>query len=113
MAKTKIGAIEAAYSPQALALWNQYTQEFELPASDEVLVREACATVSLVEALDAVVADQGPMLGEKIHPAVTEARFAKALVLKQLSQLERMADVVGNSRNKGGSRGAYGVSAIG
>jgi NAD-specific glutamate dehydrogenase len=112
MAKQKLGPIEANYSPQALALWNQYVSEYELSASDEVLLREACATVSLVEALD-VVADQGPMLADKIHPAVTEARFAKALVLKQLSQLERLADVVGNSRNKGGSRGAYGVRAIG
>ena len=113
MAKQKLGPIEANYSPQALALWNQYVSEYELSASDEVLLREACATVSLVEALDAVVANQGPMLADKIHPAVTEARFAKALVLKQLSQLERLADVVGNSRNKGGSRGAYGVRAIG
>ena len=113
MAKQKLGVIEASYSPQALALWNQYVSEYELSASDEVLLREACATVSLVEALDAVVANQGPMLADKIPPAVTEARFAKALVLKQLSQLERLADVVGNSRNKGGSRGAYGVRAIG
>lgn len=54
-------------------------QEYELSASDEVLLREACASECLVEALGGVVGAQGSMLDHKIYPAATEARLAKAL----------------------------------
>ena len=96
-----------AFGAGGTALWKQYADAFDLDASDETLLREACNAVDLVDALDADVAANGPLDADgKIRASVTEARFQKGIVLKLLAQLERLSGETGSNL---GTRGSYRV----
>ena len=97
-------------SKSARNLLDEYTKSYELSASDTALLHEAVRTVNIADAL-AVLMDERGMLDEsgKVATWVIEHRQASALAIKQLAQLERLAQGVGNdiSRHIGGARGSY------
>lgn len=94
-------------------LWKMYADNYELDASDYSLLLSACRCVDLIEELDAHTRQHGAIgLDGKAAPSVVESRFQKALMLKMLAQLTRLAQPVdGATRNLGGSRGIYAVGS--
>lgn len=96
-----------------LALWSQYADAYELDASDTSLLLSACRCVDLISELDAYTRQHGAIGADgKAAASVVESRFQKALMLKMLAQLTRLAQPVdGATRNLGGSRGIYAVGS--
>ena len=98
------------FGEKAQALIDEYLAEYELSASDEALLFEAATTVQIADDLARLIDERG-LLDEtgKVASWVVEHRQAASLAIKQLAQLERLAQGVGSqgSRNLGGSRGSY------
>jgi hypothetical protein len=60
-------------------LWRAVLADFELAEHEQLMLREACFTADLCEALQALIAAQGPTVtnhlgGVKMHPALAELR---------------------------------------
>lgn len=70
----------AAFSRKAKAAYQFNADELEI-------LLEAARQLDLVERLHAIVSADGPMLGDRLHPAVTELRQARDLLRKLLGQL--------------------------
>ena len=96
------------------ALWRQYASKFELDPSDETLLKSACEVADLVEQLDAITREKGPLDSDgRTASYVQECRFQRGILLKLTAQLTRLAQPVSVNgaihKNLGGSRGTYGV----
>ncbi len=50
-------------------LWRAVLTEFELAEHELSLLRQAVRVVDVCEALHRLVDDQGPLLGDRVHPA--------------------------------------------
>lgn len=84
-------------APKALAdagraLWRDVVADYELTAHELRLLEAVCATADAIDALDAVVADEGvTATGSKgqtvAHPAVAEARQQRLAFGRLLAQL--------------------------
>ena len=95
------------------ALFAMYADAYELDASDHSLLLSAARCVDLIEELDEHTRQHGAIGPDgKAAASVVESRFQKALMLKMLAQLTRLAQPVdGATRNLGGSRGIYAVGS--
>jgi hypothetical protein len=65
--------------PGGRKLWRSILADFELGQHEQLMLREACFTADTCEALQAVVAEQGPTVtnhlgGVSAHPALRELR---------------------------------------
>src|SRR4051812_40919581 len=94
MAETNIPDPPAGTGPSGLALWREVLGQYELEQHERGLLVEMVRTVDTLDRLAAVVARDGVMvpvlpLGEKVHPALTEARQLR-LALARLSASLRL-----------------------
>src|SRR3954467_7144684 len=73
------------------ALWDAVLDEYELEEHELLLLREAVRTVDTLDALEARVAADGPLLGssqgERAHPALVEARQQRIALARLLAAL--------------------------
>jgi hypothetical protein len=102
------------------ALWAAVLDEYELEEHEELLLREAVRTVDALDALEARVAADGPLLassqGERAHPALVEARQQRIALARLLAALRLPAgeEEAGDRRpqRRQGVRGVYGVGGV-
>ena len=69
------------------AFYRKAQAAYQFNADEAELLLEAARQLDMVERLHAIVSADGPMLGERLHPAVTELRQARDLLRKLLGQL--------------------------
>jgi hypothetical protein len=74
-------------APAGQRLWDAVAGQYELEQHEERLLLEAARTADLLDALAAEVAEDGPMLGDKVHPAVVELRQQRILLARLLTAL--------------------------
>lgn len=97
------------------ALWRSVMRDYELDEHETTILREACRTLDSLDALQALLEDQGLMAatsqGPRVHPALVELRqqrvtFARLLTALRIPQGE--AD--GRTQIRGVVRGVYGIA---
>lgn len=79
-------------SVKASRLWNDVVTAWELRPDELSVLEEACRTADVIDALEAIVKEQGLMtagsMGQPVvHPAVVEARQQTALLGSLLRSL--------------------------
>jgi hypothetical protein len=102
------------------ALWAAVLDKYELEEHELLLLREAVRTVDALDALEARVAADGPLLassqGERAHPALVEARQQRIALARLLAALRLPAgeEEAGDRRpqRRQGVRGVYGVGGV-
>jgi hypothetical protein len=100
-------------------LWRAIVAGFDLDEHETELLRQACRTVDLLDAFQAVLDRDGPMAdssqGIRAHPAATEARQQRIVLARLLAALGMPAGVEEDGRNRptqGKPRGVYGLRAV-
>jgi hypothetical protein len=72
-------------------LWKEATAEFDYDADHRVVLLELCSVVDTMEDLKAIVAAEGLLAqssqGIRTHPAVTELRQQRLLLVRLARQL--------------------------
>jgi hypothetical protein len=103
-------------------LWRAVTGTYELQAHELALLRQAAATLDLLDQLAAVVEAEGvtstSSQGDRVHPAVVELRHQRIALGRLLAALGIPADEAADepgaaSRPRPGSSAFRGVYAIG
>lgn len=99
-------------------LWTAVLADFELDEHELVLLAQAVRTLDTVNALDAIVRSEGPMVttpsGPKAHPALVEARQQR-IVLARIEAALRLplgeggSDSAPTRQRRVGARGVYGI----
>lgn len=78
-------------------VWDDLTSRYGFDAHEIAVLTEIVRTVDLLDALDAVVRREGPLVtdakGCRAHPAVVEARQARLTLAKLISALALPEDV--------------------
>ena len=100
-------------------LWEAVVRDFDLAEHEEVLLREACRTLDLLDELAAAVRRDGPLTAEgKAHPAAVEARAQRIALARLLAALRLPAGEVGDHQasarpqRRVGARGVYGIKGV-
>ena len=106
-------------------LWRAVLDEYELEEHELLLLllREAVRTVDTLDALEARVTADGPLLGssqgDRAHPALVEARQQRIALARLLAALRLPAgeesETAGQDRRpqrRMGVRGVYGVGGV-
>jgi len=75
------------------AFWRRLHEDFDFELAQTEVLIEACRTLDRLEALDAVIADEGVTatgsMGQRIvHPAVAEARQLQITLTRLVAALE-------------------------
>lgn len=72
-------------------LWHAVTGAFELSAHELLLLKEAARTADLLDALEALVAQEGPVTespqGQRANPAAVEARQQRIVLARLVAAL--------------------------
>lgn len=96
-------------------LWSSVVDEFDLDEHELALLREATRLVDRLDALDAVVAEEGVIVdsvnGTRAHPALVESR-QQALVLSRVLAALRLPsgdEDAGRPQRRVGVRRPYSV----
>jgi hypothetical protein len=100
-------------------LWSSVLGDFELDDHEVPLLLEACRTIDVLNALDALVGREGLMSetsqGPRVHPAVAEARAQRIALARLLAALRvPLGDQEGNAgsgrqQKRQGARGVYAI----
>jgi hypothetical protein len=101
-------------------LWREVLAEYELEQHELLLLREAVRTIDALDALEARVSADGPLLGssqgDRAHPALVEARQQRIALARLLAALRLPAgeEEAGDRRpqRRMGVRGVYGVGGV-
>ena len=100
-------------SANARKLWEQVTERFDLDEHESGILREACRTVTDLDALADVIARDGVIDADgRVHPALVEARQQRITLTRLVASLRLPEDFSLDSRpqRRGAARGVYGVN---
>lgn len=95
-----------------LLLWTSVVKDFDLDEHELAVLRQACQTVSAIDALQARVDRDGVLnespQGLRVHPGLVELRQQRLALTKLLAALAIPTDesVPGSGRRNYGIRGA-------
>lgn len=104
-------------------LWSSIVADYELEEHELALLREMVRTVDMLDDLAAIVAESGPVVtgaaGDKMHPALVEARQLR-IALARLSAALRLPAGEEEDTQQGarrpqrrvGVRGVYGIKGV-
>jgi hypothetical protein len=115
--QSKIPPAPKGAAPSGRALWRDVLGKYDLEEHELALLREAVRTVDDLDGLAAVVANEGMTIGNKVHPALVEARQLRIALARLLGALRLPAgDEDGQAagrrpQRRVGARGVYGFSA--
>jgi hypothetical protein len=124
MADPSIPEPPAGTGPSGLALWQEVLDRYELEQHELALLVEMVRTVDTLDRLASVVARDGVMVpvlpaGEKVHPALTEARQLRLALARLSASLRLPAGEEGDQakhlrrpQRRGGARGTYGIRGV-
>jgi len=101
--------------PAAKRLWAAVQAEFELGEHERALLVALCRQVDRLDALEALIADEGLMVAGhgtvKVHPAVVEARQT-AIAVARISACLRLPageEDEGGQQKRAGVRSVYSI----
>jgi hypothetical protein len=93
-------------------LWRSVTADFELAGHEVLILAQAAHTADVCEALQRVVARDGPVLeGPRTHPACRELRQQRITLARLVAALRIPADEDADRSQARSVRGVYGVRA--
>lgn len=84
-------------------LWDSVVAEYVLEEHESRLLLEMCRTADQLDALAAIVAADGPLVGGRAHPALVEARQLR-IAFARLSGALRLPAGDENDRQAGARR---------
>ncbi len=96
-------------------LWRAVLAEFELAEHEVTLLRQAVRVVDVCEQLQHQVDVDGPLLGDRAHPALVELRQQRLLLARLVVALrvplgeEEEAKSAASRPQRRGLRGVYGI----
>ena len=97
-------------------LWKAVLADFELVEHELTLLRQAVHVADLCELLQRRVDDEGPLLGDRAHPALVELRQQRVLLARlivalrvPLGEEEEAARSAASRPQRRGLRGVYGI----
>ncbi len=95
-------------------LWRAVLTDYELAEHELTLLRQAVHVADLCEDLQQRVDDDGPLLGDRAHPALVEVRQQRILLARLVVALrvplgEEEAKSAASRPQRRGLRGAYGI----
>ena len=99
--------------PGGRKLWRSILRDFDLGEHEMLMLREACFTADTCEALQAVIAEQGPTVtnhlgGVSAHPALRELRQQRLCLARMIVCLRvPLGDEDGDRTQYRGIRGVY------
>ena len=96
-------------SVNARKLWEEVTSRYDLDQHEEGILREACRTVTDLDALAGVIARDGIMgADDRVHPALVEARQQRITLTRLVASLRLPEDIPldGRPQRRGAARGA-------
>ncbi|KUH97954.1 terminase [Mycolicibacterium acapulense] len=96
-------------------LWQAVAADFELSEHETSLLLQACRTVDLLDALQARLDADGPIVdspqGLKAHPAAAELRQQRITLARLVASIGLPTGVVEDAKKlRGAARGAYQAS---
>ncbi len=94
-------------------LWRSVVDRYELEEHESALLHQAARTVDLLDALQAALDADGPLVDGRAHPAAVESRQQRIALARLLAAL-RLPDEDQHDRRpqrRVGARGVYGVVA--
>lgn len=124
MPDPKIPRAPAGAGPSGRRLWADVLGKYELEEHETAILTEMCRTVDTLDRLAAVVKRDGLMVpvlpsGEKVHPALVEARQLRLALARLSASLRLPAGEEGDQpahlrrpQRRGGARGAYGIRGV-
>ena len=74
-------------SPAGRKLWDAVTSDYDLESHELLLLENAARTADLVAGLQALIDDEGLILGGKTHPGVAEIRQQRLCLARLLVAL--------------------------
>ncbi|MBA3488262.1 MAG: hypothetical protein H0T78_01745 [Longispora sp.] len=91
-------------------LTRKVLEEFDLDEHELVILREAARTVDTLDALALVIAKEGPMSEDRVHPAVVESRQLRLTLARLFASLRLPSGDGEDARpqRRGAARGTYG-----
>ena len=101
--------------PAGRRLWRAVLAEYELAEHELTLLRQAARVADLCEDLQHRVDDEGPLLGDRAHPALVELRQQRILLARLIVALrvplEDEEHDTGTARRsqRRGLRGVHGI----
>lgn len=100
-------------------LWTSVTDEFDLAAHELTVLLQACRTVDSLDALEAIVREEGVTnvspQGVRAHPALVEARQQRVTLAKLVASLRIPLDddqQQGRTQRRVGVRAVPGLAAV-
>src|SRR5512132_4083523 len=85
-------------------LWRSVLSAYELEEHEMALLREACRTVDRLDELHALVERDGVMVGDRLHPAMVEARQLRIALARLAAALRLPAGDEESGDAKQGTR---------
>ena len=102
--------------PAGRRLWRAVLADYELAEHELTLLRQAVRVADLCEQLQQQVDDEGPLLGDRAHPAMVELRQQRILLARlvvalrvPLGEEEEAAKSAASRPQRRGLRGVYGI----
>ncbi len=96
-------------------LWRAVLEGWELQEHELALLRQACAVADVIDELQRIVEREGPLLGERAHPALVELRQERLLLARLVVALRvplgELQDDSPRTQYRG-LRGVYGPRAV-
>ncbi len=96
-------------------LWRAVLNDYDLAEHELTLLRQAVHVADLCKDLQQRVDDEGPLLGDRAHPALVELRQQRILLARLIVALrvplgeEEEAKPAASRSQRRGLRGVYGI----
>ena len=93
-------------------LWDAVTSDYELESHELVLLESSARTADLVANLQALIDEEGLVLGGKTHPGVAEIRQQRLVLARLLVALQMPSgEEDDRPQRRGGIRGLYSMDS--
>ncbi len=89
------------------AVFRDVTGSYELSQTELATLRELVRCVDDLDRLAAIVAVDGPMLGERVHPALVEARQLRLVMARLVAAMRLPDENDERPQRRGSPRGVY------
>ena len=100
-------------------LWRSILDAYELEEHEMALLKEMARTVDRLDELHQLAETEGVMLGERLHPAMVEARQLRIALARLSAALRLPAGEEGDHQQgarrpqrRVGARGVYGIRGV-